>query len=197
VIPNEKKLVDPFSPPYNPQLHIGELRCEDGEEHVVLLNKYALISEHFLLVTKEFRSQSSPLLPSDLQQIFSFLSAARKIGKKLLAFYNCGDQSGASQPHKHIQFIPVAEDGPPIEMLAKKAVLESSNKAFSLNSLPYANYVYRLPNHLDHSTPDQIEHTLSTAFLTLLDLVISAIRHCLEYPPHSSGSRIILACRSP
>lgn len=28
-------------------------------------------------------------------------------GKQWLAFYNCGEQSGASQAHRHVQFIPV------------------------------------------------------------------------------------------
>lgn len=32
--------------------------------------------------------------------------------------------SGASQPHKHMQLIPIEEDGPPIEKLARKAGLE-------------------------------------------------------------------------
>ena len=30
-----------------------------------------------------------------------------------------GDLSGASQPHKHLQFIPVEQGGPPVEKLAK------------------------------------------------------------------------------
>lgn len=35
-----------------------------------------------------------------------------------------GSNSGASQPHKHIQFIEVEDDGPPIERLARAAQLE-------------------------------------------------------------------------
>ena len=30
-----------------------------------------------------------------------------------------GDLSGASQPHKHVQLIPVEDDGPPVERLAR------------------------------------------------------------------------------
>jgi ATP adenylyltransferase/5',5'''-P-1,P-4-tetraphosphate phosphorylase II len=37
-----------------------------------------------------------------------------------------GDSSGASQPHKHVQFIPIeGADGPPIERIAKAVNLES------------------------------------------------------------------------
>lgn len=36
-----------------------------------------------------------------------------------------GDNSGASQPHKHIQFIPLEDkDGPPLEKLARKAHIQ-------------------------------------------------------------------------
>jgi len=36
-----------------------------------------------------------------------------------------GKNSGASQPHKHIQFLPVEDDGPPIERLARAAMIET------------------------------------------------------------------------
>jgi len=37
----------------------------------------------------EFRSQASPLLPSELVQTYLLLLSARKLGKKHFAFYNC------------------------------------------------------------------------------------------------------------
>ena len=37
----------------------------------------------------EFKSQASPLMPSELVQTYLLLSAARKLGQKFLAFYNC------------------------------------------------------------------------------------------------------------
>ncbi|RDB24926.1 Diadenosine 5',5'''-P1,P4-tetraphosphate phosphorylase 2 [Hypsizygus marmoreus] len=191
-VPNEKKLVDPFTPPFNPNLHIGDLCDEDGEEYVVLLNKYALVAEHFLLVTKEFRSQSSPLMPSELVQAYLLLAAARKSGRNFFAFYNCGDNSGASQPHKHVQFIPVDEDGPPVEQLARAANLEVHDKPFSLTVLPYANHVYRFPSRLSSYNPDRLEYILSTAFLSLLDLGVSTIRHDPEYPAGRPSYNVLI-----
>lgn len=44
-------------------------------------------------------------------------------------YFSGGENSGASQPHKHIQFIPLyPEDpkGPPIEHLASQVNLETS-----------------------------------------------------------------------
>jgi len=126
----KKKQSDPFKSPYNPNLYVGELKDEEeGTEYVVLLNKYSVVEEHFLLVTKEFQSQTSPLDPSDLVQAYLLLRAAHKAGKHLFAFYNCGGRSGASQPHKHLQFLPTAnDDGPPIERLARAARIDKEGR---------------------------------------------------------------------
>ena len=37
----------------------------------------------------EFQSQTSPLLPADLVQVYLFLVAAKKAGRNFFAFYNC------------------------------------------------------------------------------------------------------------
>lgn len=36
------------------------------------------------------------------------LAAYRENGEGLFGFFNSGEHSGASQPHRHIQFLPVA-----------------------------------------------------------------------------------------
>lgn len=50
----------PFEPPYIEDLHVGDVEGCDGEEGMaVLLNKYAVLPEHFLVVTKsEFRRRA-------------------------------------------------------------------------------------------------------------------------------------------
>ncbi|EPQ57184.1 hypothetical protein GLOTRDRAFT_115218 [Gloeophyllum trabeum ATCC 11539] len=185
---------DPFAPPYIPNLYIGELKSEEeGNEYVVLLNKYCVIPLHFLLASKEYESQASPLLPPDLVQAYLLLLAAKKEGTPFFAFYNCGDRSGASQPHKHIQFLPLEDqNGPPTERLAKAAKLESPERPFSLSSLPYANHIFRLPS-MSTSTPiAQIEETLSHSFLSLVDLVISTVRHHPDYPAGTPSYNVLL-----
>jgi len=182
---------DPFAPPYIPGLLVGELEG-DGGDYVILLNKYSVVPRHFLLVTKEFQSQSSPLLPSDLLQTYSLLAAARQTGDNFFAFFNCGDLSGASQHHKHVQFIPVEQGSPPIEKLAKSQNLEDPTKPFSLHTLPYANYIFRLPSSLPSSSPDDITDVLSQAFLQLLDLVIATMRHDAELPPGPPSYNVLL-----
>ncbi|KAH9047834.1 HIT-like domain-containing protein [Lactarius hengduanensis] len=176
----KEKRTDPFKPPYNPNLYVGELKDEEeGTEYVVLLNKYSVVEEHFLLVTKEFQSQSSPLEPSDLVQAYLLLRAAHKAGNHLFAFYNCGEQSGASQAHKHLQFLPTAdEDGPPIERLAKAARIDNADKPFALSALPFANHIRRLA--LPTTTRSELEPALAQAFVELLDLCISTVRHAAD-----------------
>lgn len=49
--PTQKK--SPFEPPYIEDLHVGDIEGPEGEEGMaVLLNKYAVLPEHFLVVTK-------------------------------------------------------------------------------------------------------------------------------------------------
>ncbi|KAJ7346927.1 ATP adenylyltransferase-domain-containing protein [Mycena albidolilacea] len=192
--PSEKKAFDPFEPPYNQNLYVGELRDEDNaEDYVVLLNKYSVVARHFLLVTKEFRSQASPLSPPDLVQTYLLLAAARKSRHNLFAFYNCGDNSGASQSHKHVQFIPLEdEDGPPIEYLARSVKLETPDTPFALNSLAYANHVYRFPDRMYSFSAEKLEAVLAQAFLGLLDLVISTIRHDPDYPAGKPSYNVVI-----
>lgn len=114
----------PFSPPYVPGLYVDRLK-EEEEEYVVLMNKYCVVPNHFLLVTKEFKRQTAPLTPPDLAAAYNLMSAGRRQGKNFFMFYNCGPLSGSSQPHKHLQFMPIPEEGaPPIEKLAQRQRLE-------------------------------------------------------------------------
>jgi len=151
------------------------------------------VPHHFLLVTKEFRSQVSPLMPSELLHAYLLLVAGFRAGKKFISIYNCGKNSGASQGHKHIQFVPVDNhNGPPIEHLARQVQLEFPDRPFSLTKLPYASHTFRLPSGLDAYPLDQLEAVLSSAFMQLLDLSISTIRHDPDYPAGSPSYNVIL-----
>ncbi|PCH43417.1 ATP adenylyltransferase [Wolfiporia cocos MD-104 SS10] len=184
---------DPFAPPYVPNLYLGELRDDEaGAEYVILFNKYSVVPRHILLVTKEYQSQTSPLLPQDLVQVYSLLAAAQRSGKRFFAFYNCGDLSGASQPHKHVQLIPLEDDGPPVERLARATKIDYPDRPFTLNALPYANHVRRLPAHLPSQGYEELERTLADAFLALLDLVVATVRHDPTYPTGTPSYNVVL-----
>ncbi|PCD38321.1 hypothetical protein AU210_006797 [Fusarium oxysporum f. sp. radicis-cucumerinum] len=114
-----QKPFDPFENPL-PALKVTDL----GPSHYLVLNKFAVVPEHFILATTEFKPQTDVLEESDLEATLACIEAyeaARRTeaeqghrdgtlggGDGLFAFFNCGDHSGASQPHRHIQLLPIA-----------------------------------------------------------------------------------------
>lgn len=88
---------NPFLPP-DPDLLVGGLTSD----YLAVLNRYPVLDEHLLLVTRDFRSQVDPLRADD------FLAWALALAEYPgLGFYNSGRKAGASQPHKHLQFVPL------------------------------------------------------------------------------------------
>lgn len=68
-----------------------------------------------MIATRDFKEQTHLLEEDDLEITYACLKAweAQRDGettvKKLFAFFNSGRYSGASQAHRHIQFLPVEE----------------------------------------------------------------------------------------
>lgn len=92
-----------------------------GPSHYLVLNKFAVVPEHFILATTEFKPQTHVLEESDLASTLACIEAyedarlrSNQSGKGgnaqdgLYAFFNCGEHSGASQPHRHIQLLPIS-----------------------------------------------------------------------------------------
>lgn len=80
-----------------------DMKVADYPDHVLIFNKYPIFPHHLLLVTRTFRPQYEDLDEADFTAISMVLS---ELSSPFLLFYNCGPESGASQLHKHIQFIP-------------------------------------------------------------------------------------------
>ncbi|KAM5351171.1 hypothetical protein ACJ41O_003894 [Fusarium nematophilum] len=98
----------PFNPFADPP---AALRVADlGPSHYLVLNKFAVVPEHFILATTEFKPQTHVLEEADLEATLACIEAYESGGDRdgLYAFFNCGDHSGASQPHRHIQLLPIA-----------------------------------------------------------------------------------------
>lgn len=107
---------DPFAPPYVPNLLVSESEAEGG---VVLLNKFCVVPRHLLLVTRDFVPQNLPPPPELVAQAYRIISGFRgdPTEEEMMAFFNCGWESGASQKHCHLQLIEVRRD----EMLPEGA----------------------------------------------------------------------------
>eukprot|EP01032_Pedospumella_encystans_P019037 gene19038-21655_t len=67
----------------------------------VLLNKFNTVKDHCLLVTNEFAPQIAPFQGTELELWHWTLLQTRGVG-----FYNSNGLAGASQAHRHMQFIP-------------------------------------------------------------------------------------------
>lgn len=91
---------NPFLPP-EPALTVGPI----GAHHVAILNKYPVSRRHLVLARTEFLEQQSALEQEDFHALAHLLSAAGGLG-----FHNGGTPAGASQRHKHVQWVP-AEPG--------------------------------------------------------------------------------------
>jgi ATP adenylyltransferase len=97
---------NPFLP-YERGLFVADV----SETHVAILNKYNVVDRHLLIVTREFEDQRSLLTPRDFAAWWRCLAEYESLG-----FYNGGVEAGASQPHKHLQLVPLplAPEGPPV-----------------------------------------------------------------------------------
>jgi ATP adenylyltransferase len=109
---------NPFLPP-DPALVVAEL----GPSHWAVLNRFSVLPEHLLVVTRQFEEQESLLTFEDFRAAWNCLWQ-----KDVLVFYNSGAEAGASQRHKHLQAVPLplAAEGPriPLEPLLERVVFD-------------------------------------------------------------------------
>lgn len=100
--PKPSKPDKPMNPflPYDPDLFVTDISAT----HVCLLNKFNVVDRHLLFVTREFESQAKLISPEDMQAAVWGLEVMDG-----LVFFNGGENAGASQPHKHLQMVPLPQ----------------------------------------------------------------------------------------
>ncbi len=133
---SEGKPLNPFLP-YDEHMFVAP----HSASHVALLNKYNVVEHHLLMVTRQFEHQQCPLTLDDFIAMWACLADFEG-----LAFYNGGEIAGASQPHKHLQMVPLplASQGPaiPIDPLLDDA--EPTGEPGELKVLPGYPFLHRL-----------------------------------------------------
>ena len=88
---------NPFDDPERELVVVDRL----GGKHRAMLNKYHVVEDHVLVITREYVDQEVLLDLEDFEALVACLPGdGRAIG-----FYNGGRDSGASQPHKHMQVV--------------------------------------------------------------------------------------------
>ncbi len=134
-VPRDPKPRNPFLP-YEEELFVSQL----GPDHVCLLNKYPVIANHLLVITRQFEPQESLLTLSDFTAMTSLLQQ-----EDGLMFYNSGINAGASQAHKHMQWVPRYLDEPHEQLPLEpgKKTLPFPHCWFALNQLD-ASAIYAL-----------------------------------------------------
>ncbi|KAG9257135.1 HIT-like domain-containing protein [Emericellopsis atlantica] len=153
------KPFDPFENP-PPALRVADV----GPSHFVVLNKFAVVPEHFILATTAFKLQTHLLEPSDLEATLSCIRAYEGHEDGLFAFFNSGEHSGASQPHRHIQLLPIArmKDG-----LDKTSSWDVLTDRLSERQTPFAAFTEKI--HLEMQGSD-----LHEAYIRLYRRAVNA-----------------------
>ncbi|KAI1771322.1 HIT-like protein [Hypoxylon cercidicola] len=107
--PKAPKPKEPNAKPFNPFENPTPAMLIDDlpPSHRLVLNKFAVVPEHFILVTRDVKPQTHVLEKGDIAATFACIQAYRMAGQELFAFFNSGPHSGASQPHRHLQLLPV------------------------------------------------------------------------------------------
>lgn len=102
------KRANPFLPP-EPELTVAEI----SRTHLAVLNKFNVLDRHLLIVARRFVHQETLLDHDDFNALFACMAQLDALG-----FYNGGVVAGSSQPHKHLQLVPLpfATAGPAVPM---------------------------------------------------------------------------------
>ena len=124
---------------YEPDLFLGDV----GSAHYALLNKFPVVPNHLLIVTRRFAPQEELLNADDFRAL-----AALMAGLDWLAFYNAGRVAGASQARKHLQLVPLplAPEVPasvPLESLITRGALPFRHAFAPLGELAAMHATYR------------------------------------------------------
>ncbi|CAI5711068.1 unnamed protein product [Peronospora destructor] len=146
-----KTFRDPFAKKnLEPDLFVTQLHGT----HNLVLNKFSIVDEHVVLATVEFAPQEQPLKAADFRAMWT----ATK-GLDAFAFFNCGYESGASQPHKHMQLMTYSSikeitglDMPPLLQFIDHKLREYPiSETVWLPELPFCHFLHRLdlPNDID------------------------------------------------
>jgi ATP adenylyltransferase len=157
--PSSRKPPNPFLPP-EPELQVAEV----SETHIAVLNKFNVLDHHLLIVTRELEHQETLLTRGDFRALCACM---REYGS--LGFYNGGKVAGASQPHKHLQLVPLpfTPEGPPIPM---EPLLRGAG--IRCPDLPFAHAFGRLASPIAQAPMDAADEAHRLYLSLLADLGI-------------------------
>lgn len=180
------KAFNPFLP-YDPDLFVADL----SETHVAILNKFNVVDHHLLIITRAFESQESWLTLADFEAMWTCLAEIDG-----LAFYNGGKIAGASQPHKHLQLVPLpfVPDGEFLPIAPLFATASWQNNIGYLPGLPFVHAILRFDRSVSQS-PQSIAQVTLAGYQTLLASVGLSVDADRVGSGEQSGAYNLLATR--
>jgi ATP adenylyltransferase len=100
-----------------------------------------VVDHHLLIVTRRFERQEELLTLQDFEALWLCMAEYDALG-----FYNSGTLAGASQPHKHLQMIPLplAPEGPRVPAESLLHAVELSDRAGQVPALSFPHAAVRL-----------------------------------------------------
>ncbi len=160
---------DPFLPP-DEHLTVDQL----SDTHLAVLNKFNVIDNHLLIVTRDFEDQESLLNLQDFQALWTCMAEFEALG-----FYNSGPAAGSSQSHKHLQMVrlPLSGQGPllPIEPLIGAEYITGT--VGTISGLPFDHVCTRLGPSLTADPMDAAGETLERYRSMLARVGIQPLEH--------------------
>jgi ATP adenylyltransferase len=124
---------NPFLP-YDSALFVTDI----SDTHLCLLNKFNVMDQHLLIVTRHFEAQETLLTLADFTALWQCLNEIDGLG-----FYNGGPVAGASQRHKHLQLVPTpfVPGGPAVPLLPALARVQLTGKLGRSPQLPFVHAI--------------------------------------------------------
>jgi len=177
--------INPFLP-YDPALYV----CDLGPGHVCLLNKFNVIDHHTLIVTRQLEAQEGLLDAADFEALWTCLLEIDGLG-----FYNGGETAGASQPHRHLQLVPLplVPEGPRLPISAAFDRLPAVGEIGRAPRLPFLHAIAGVPPKARSDASSAARITLS-----LYDRLLAAVGLAPDRSPaggRQAGPYNLLVCR--
>ena len=182
------KRIDPFLP-YEPELFVGDI----SNSHLCLLNKFNVVDNHLLIVTRAFEEQTDLLNLEDFAALWFCLQEIDG-----LAFFNGGEIAGASQRHKHLQLIPLPFIADVVYLPIGHAIASAAfqDSLGTISSFPFRHGVASLDLSLNDD-PQTAAKVMLQQYHSLLDLVgIKGDRHPKAYNLLATRNWMLIVPRS-
>ena len=153
---------DPFLP-YEEDLFVSDI----SDTHLCLLNKYNVVENHLLIVTRKFEAQENLINYADLTALCACLKNVNGF-----AFYNSSKRSGASVSHKHLQLIPNAL-APDFEELPITTALKTTQFFQGIQDIPIFPFHHAFSwLNLDWTaTPETVAQNVLETYKQLLEII--------------------------